>query len=552
MKKQTLAPAVLASITAVGLVLAPVAASAQEADAQNSALTSEESASPSPTEDQGESLTETAPPETAPPGSDGDEKSTPEDDDTAGQDGAEDGESGEDAESEKTESPEEPESPGEQGKDETPSDGPSEDPEDESSAADAELSVDPGTVQLSDVVYVTGEAVPTGVTIAATGLEAGEQYTLTISGGKEPTTTETLTASSDGTANHTYVIAVDPDADLSSYAGDRDIALTDDAGVNVASGAFTIEDDTEDEAPATDPALQVQDSIAVDDVMVPAGEEPGDRGLQIAATGLEPGASYTFRVVAPSENPDLSTEFAAEATAEGTATGSYFIEWTGDYNADAIAGMFRIDLVDAEEEVLDTADVEFVGESEDDSDDDSGKDDGENSDDAEEDGDEGDEGQAGEDDSDDADLDPTLAVSPQNLSAADFMNYDKGVQVTASNCLPGDTVSLAVHWPGTDEVAYADGIEADDDGTAHFSFYGTGSNASDYVGTWKVAITCGGETVTDTFTVSGSGNEDGHSGSDLPRTGSNVGILALVGSSILTVGAATVMISSRPTRRNTV
>lgn len=543
MKKQTLAPAVLASITAVGLVLAPVAATAQETDPQDTVLADEatDSSSPTPTEQESTSPAEPAPSESA-----GDQDPKPEDDGTTGQDDT-DEEADEDAE--RTESPEDPEESSEPGEEETQGD-------EDGTAADAEVSVDPGTAQLTDVVHFSGEAAPAGVTISATGLEADDDYTLTISGGTEPTVTETLTASASGTADYAFVIAVDSDADLSSYAGDRSVTLSDSEGADLSSGTFTIEDDSEDEAPpATDPALQVRESIAVDDVMVPEGEEPGDRGLPITATGLEPGESYTFRVVAPAENSDLSTEFVASATEEGTASGSYYIEWTGDYNADAIAGMFRIDLVDADDEVLDTADVEFVGGSDDGSDDedDNGSDDSDDSgDDADGNGDgDSDEGQPGEDDSDDADVDPSVTVSPQKLSAANFMNYDKGVQVTASDCLPGDTVSLEVYWPGTNEVAYADGIEADEDGTASFSFYGTGSNASDYVGTWKVAISCGGETVTDTFTVTGSQADDGRSGSDLPRTGSDAGILAIVATSLLTVGAATVMISSRPKRRNT-
>lgn len=551
MKKQTLAPAVLATFTAAGLVLAPVAAFAQDTAEQDTALTDAATSTPTP-----ESAEKPAEPSADPSPSDsdgdddaasgGDGDSSQEGGD-AGQDDSGDSAPGDGSEAEPADPTEDP-TGGENEGEEEPTEDPQ--PEDEAPEPDPALDIDPDDAKLTDVVYFSGEEESTGVHMTATGLDDEQTYSLTVDGGEEPAVTETLTPT-DGEASSTYRIAVDAGTDLAPYAGSRTVTLTDEDGQAVATGSFTITDDTEDDAPVADPALEVPESIAVDDLMVPEGEDPGDRGLPITAIGLVPGDSYTFRVVAPEENSDLTKEFPTTASEEGTATGTYFIEWWGDYNADAIAGMYTVELVGADEEILDSADVEFVGGSDDGSGDegDSG-DDGEDSDDGE---DNGDDGQAGEDDGDDeAALDPSVAVSPQKLPAADFMNYDKGVQVTASDCLPGDTVSLEVYWPGTDDVAYADGIEADDDGNASFSFYGTGSNASDYVGTWKVGITCGGETVSDSFTVTGSKNDDGRSGSDLPRTGSDAGILAIVATSLLTVGAATVMVSSRPKRRDTV
>jgi hypothetical protein len=241
----------------------------------------------------------------------------------------------------------------------------------------------------------------------------------------------------------------------------------------VATGSFEITDDTQDDAPEIDPELHVPGSIEVDDVMVPAGEEPGDRGLQIRASGLEPDTSYTFRVVPPAENPDLEAEFGATSDENGDASGSYFIEWSGDYLADALAGTYRVELLDADDEVLDQADVEFVVGDADDDDDDQGEG---GEDDGQDDGDQDQDDQ--DDDGQDEAADPSVTVDPKELSAAAFIDYDRGVQVTARDCAPGQTVDLEVFWPGTDDVAYADGIEADEDGTAGFSFYGTGDRAS--------------------------------------------------------------------------
>ena len=566
MKKQTLSPAVLASLTAAGLVLAPAAAVAQDADTQSVSLSDAETtptATPTAeseekqqsdeeqTSDESPQTDDQGPPEETSP----DPTPSPQpsgDDEDSNNDGADDeGDSGEPTEeSTPTEEPSEEPTPSED-----PTSEPTQDPE------PAEVTVQ--DVDLSDVVFVSGEEEPAGATITGTELEPSSTYEMAVTGGPEASAPMELTTDGDGTFEETYTIAADAEADLESYAGDRTVTVTDpSSGETLDQGSFEIIDDLEDDADQADPALDVPSSIEVDDVMVPQGEDPGDRGLQIGATGLVPGEQYTLRVVAPDDTADLSAEFEVDADENGTAAGSYSIEWFGDYNADVIAGTYTIELV-GDDEVLDSADVEFTAGADDgdDSDDGEDEDDGDNGDDSDENDDPGNDedadddetGQPGEDDgdSDDADLDPRITVSPENLSAAAFMDYGTGVQVAAANCLPGDMVSLEVHWPGTDDVAYADGIEADDDGAAEFSFYGTGSNASDYVGTWTVSITCGGETVSDSFTVTGSTGDDSDGGSELPRTGTDASILAVAAAGLLTVGAATVMLSSRPTRRDT-
>ena len=546
MKKHTLAPAVLASLTAAGLAMTPVAALAQDADDVN---TSSVEQSAEPTEE----------PTTAPKKAEEKkvEDTKPSDEGDDAQDNG--GDAQEKAPQQttsptptQTETSTPTEDPTEQPT-EDPTQQPTEDP-DEDENADQDVAVQVSDAPLSQVVYATGEDEPAGVAISVSGLQVEDEYTLEVTGGAEDSSEHTLAVTTDGTASQNYTIEVSDDTDVADLAGARSVTVKDAEGESVATGSFEITDDTDDdEAPEIDPALDVPSSIEVDDIMVPAGEEPGDRGLQIVATGLEPGESYTFRVVPPEANADLASEFAAVADENGVASGVYFIEWTGDYSADAIAGTYGIELADADDEVLDQADVEFVvGGSDDDDDDqdddDQGGDDDQNDDDDQGQGGEDDEDQ-NDDDSDDQSVDPSVTVSPQKLSAAAFIDYDRGVQVTARDCAPGESVQLEVFWPGTDDVAYADGIEADDDGTAAFSFYGTGDRASDYVGTWTVRISCAGETVSDTFTVTGQAGDDGRGGNELPRTGSEAGLLGIVAAGLMTVGAATVMISSRPRRR---
>ena len=540
MKQHTLAPAVLASITAAGLVLMPVTAFAQDTD-DAASLRVEQSAEP--TDDATEA---SAPQKAEAQKNDNEEAATPE---------AEPTEESEDSGDEPTSTPEDPQDDeGDSTDDADDSDDADdadedadEDESEDEEATDENAAVSVEDVALSEIADVDGEEAPAGAQISVTGLLPDTTYTLTVDGGPESSDDQTLNADADGTAAETYTIELPDDADPASYAGRRTVTVTDADGDEVASGTFQVTDDTtKDEAPEADPQLDVPSSIQVDDVMVPAGEEPGDRGLPVAATGLDPEGDYTFRVVAPAENSDLDAEWDAEVSPEGTASGTYYIEWTGDYLADAIAGTYRVELVDGEDEVVDQADVEFTVDAQDDD---------EEGDDEDDQGD--DEGTGGEDEgdqddnADDASVDPSVSISPQKLSATAFMDYERGVQVTALDCAPGEAVELEVLWPGTDEVAYTDGATADDDGAAGFSFYGTGDRASDYVGTWTVRITCAGETISDTFTVTGPSSDDGRGGSELPRTGSESGILGIVAAGLMTVGAATVMISSRPRRSTT-
>ena len=550
MKQHTLAPAVLASLTAAGLVLTPVTALAQD-EGDASTLTVEETAEP--TEEPTAQKKSEAAEESEKKADDGDGQ-----DDGQDSSGEDDGNAGDDQEtSEPSPTATQTESPSP-----TPSETPTEDPtpeatetddpEDENEDEQQDVTVQVGDAPLSQVVFASGEEEPAGASISVSGLQDDEEYTLEVSGSPEGSPAPYELEVQDGAAQQSYTIEVPEGTDASALVGSRTVTVKDSADETVATGSFEITDDTQDDAPEFDPELNVPRSIKVDDVMVPLGEEPGDRGLQMSATGLEPYTEYTFHVVPPEENADLEATFTARSDEDGNASGSYYIEWTGDYSADALAGTYHVELLDGDDEVLDQADVEFVvGGADDDVDDDQGEggeDDGQDQDDdGQDDGDQDQDDQ--DDDSQDEAADPSVTVDPQELSAAAFIDYDRGVQVTARDCTPGQTVDLEVFWPGTDDVAYADGIEADEDGTAGFSFYGTGDRASDYVGTWKVRVSCDGETLSDTFTVTGQAGDDGRGGDELPRTGSEAGLLGIVAAGLMTVGAATVMITSRPRRR---
>lgn len=166
-----------------------------------------------------------------------------------------------------------------------------------------------------------------------------------------------------------------------------------------------------------------------------------------------------------------------------------------------------------------------------------------------------------DDDDDDADVEYALDVDPQEISPADFVNQDKGVTLTATGLAAGEEVEFAVSAAGSNVESLTETATADENGVAVWSVYGIDdSNPSAYLGDYSVTVTNeADETIDGSFTVTdsadnGEGGEDDsddngddrddEGGSDLPRTGMELGGLA-AGAALLTVGAATVVLSRR-------
>lgn len=164
-------------------------------------------------------------------------------------------------------------------------------------------------------------------------------------------------------------------------------------------------------------------------------------------------------------------------------------------------------------------------------------------------------------DDDDADVEYALDVDPQEISPADFVQQDKGVTLTATGLEAGEEVEFAVSAAGSNVESLTETATADENGVAVWSVYGIDdSNPSAYLGDYSVTVTNeAGETIDGSFTVTdsadnGEGGEDDsddngddrddEGGSDLPRTGMELGGLA-AGAALLTVGAATVVLSRR-------
>ncbi|HLS33509.1 MAG TPA: hemagglutinin, partial [Brevibacterium sp.] len=150
---------------------------------------------------------------------------------------------------------------------------------------------------------------------------------------------------------------------------------------------------------------------------------------------------------------------------------------------------------------------------------------------------------------------------PQEISPADFVDQDKGVTLTAQGLEAGEEAEFSVAAAGSDVVSLTEVVTADENGVAQWNVYGLDdSNPSAYLGEYDVTATNeSDETVSGSFTVTDAAGDDGDAGeddsdngddrddeggSDLPRTGMELGGLA-AGAALLTIGGATVLLSRR-------
>ncbi|MDK8346829.1 hypothetical protein QP868_08735 [Brevibacterium sp. UMB1308A] len=183
-----------------------------------------------------------------------------------------------------------------------------------------------------------------------------------------------------------------------------------------------------------------------------------------------------------------------------------------------------------------------------------------------------------------------LKVSPKEVTPADFVNKDKGVQLVVTGLKPNEKFNYSVSKQdgGKVENLFKE-VQADKNGVWSHTVYGIkGSNGLDgFLGTYKVTIKSEEGVLTDSFKVtntpgkkdeakpgdkggdkdkgdgknkgeakggdnnSGKSNNakgnDGKSSNTLPRTGMELSGL-IAGGALLTVGAATVLVTRRRTK----
>ena len=167
-------------------------------------------------------------------------------------------------------------------------------------------------------------------------------------------------------------------------------------------------------------------------------------------------------------------------------------------------------------------------------------------------------------DEDEAAGEYALSVDPKEITPADFVDQDNGVLLTVDGLEADETVEFAVSPEGSNVTPLTENVDADENGVASWTVHGTNpSDPSAYLGAYDVTVTNeAGDDLSDSFLVTNTPGEDGNAGgdddkkndddkgdngeggSDLPRTGAELGGLA-AGAALLTVGAATVLLTRR-------
>lgn len=144
----------------------------------------------------------------------------------------------------------------------------------------------------------------------------------------------------------------------------------------------------------------------------------------------------------------------------------------------------------------------------------------------------------------------SLSVSPTSIEAADFINQDKGVTLTVTDCAPGADIRFVVTPSGSSDVtAYDNTVTTDETGTASVKVFGTSAQASAYVGDYSVTATCGDDTLAGAFSVTSGaaagGSIDTENTAQLPRTGTELGGLTGGVALLLSGGLAIAMTMRR-------
>ena len=146
-------------------------------------------------------------------------------------------------------------------------------------------------------------------------------------------------------------------------------------------------------------------------------------------------------------------------------------------------------------------------------------------------------------------VDPKLSISPETISGEDFIDRDKGVQLTLTDCAADADVHFEVYSGDKSEKLYEQTATADEDGAAGIQVYGLGDDPGYYVGSYKVFADCMDVSRSGEFVVTGGepgGGDGGDSGeaggsgggSSMPRTGAELTGLAAGALLILGGGAA--------------
>ncbi|MFE1084067.1 hypothetical protein [Brevibacterium sediminis] len=298
-------------------------------------------------------------------------------------------------------------------------------------------------------------------------------------------------------------------------AGTYSLTFIDDETSTASNSVeVTVTDEDEDAVDPIDASLKVSPKeITAEDLA------NKDKGVTVTVTGVKKGDKITDSLTGKSETADADGDYELHLWYEGNPD---------NLEVGKVPFTVTIDREGTESETL-NGNINIVAE---DSDDDG--------------------------DNPETPAEATLKVSPKKIEAADFANEKKGVTLAVENCEPGADVHFEVNPKGINVTAYENTVKADDEGNASVNVFGTSSDVAAYVGAYTATATCGDDTMKDSFTVTegangggsdggdngNAGNGGGDDGSQLPRTGADLGGLT-TGALLLLVGGAAIALTGR-------
>ncbi|WP_413336545.1 hypothetical protein ACH82I_07690 [Brevibacterium sp. GP-SGM9] len=152
-------------------------------------------------------------------------------------------------------------------------------------------------------------------------------------------------------------------------------------------------------------------------------------------------------------------------------------------------------------------------------------------------------------------LDPKLSIDPTEISGADFVNREKGISLTATECAADAEVNFQVWDQDSSNKLYDQTTTTNEEGVAGVQVYGLDDRPEAYVGTYEVTAVCMEQSMDGKFvvTVEGSGGGSGGGAGDvgdsdnagsMPRTGAELTGLG-VGALLVIGGALSILVARR-------
>lgn len=374
-----------------------------------------------------------------------------------------------------------------------------------------------------------------GQTIEYKNLEAGKDYTWSFIGADGVQSSGKFTANE---ANGSFDAVVTNDTDDMFLPGKYTVTVKDENGETVGKTSFKVERHNEDPGDGGNPdAPKPEATVEHDKIRATPFR---DNGLTVEYKNLEPGKNYTW-VIEGGKGIEIARPFTAKE-----ANGSFDVTVSSDTAVEALLGEYTVKLFDGEGNVINTnTSFTVVKDSED----------------------------SGNPDEDETRY--KLTLDRHELTAKEFLDKESGVQIGVIGLKSNEKFTYSVtKVDGEGKVEdYENEATADKEGRWGTTLNGVqrGQSIESFVGKYKVTVKSEQGELTDHFTVtngkksdndddaeagdngSGSGSDNGSgsgndssagNSSDLPRTGAGLtGLLA--GGALLTVGAATVLITRR-------